>query len=119
MKLKDYFEFGPDDRIRVKGSSIGIEVILDHFLEGDTPVDILRNYHPQITLEQTYASITYYLHNKKEVDAYLDRNRKVFDEAYGEKLRNNASEGVKQLRALRAHGLRGYLKTLNQVSEGK
>lgn len=69
---KDYFEFvGPDD-IRIKGHRIGIDDVLYYYLEGYTPEEIAANL-PTLSLEQIHATITYYLHNRAEVDAYLSR----------------------------------------------
>ncbi|NJK67512.1 MAG: DUF433 domain-containing protein [Microcoleus sp. SU_5_3] len=71
MQLEDYFNFLRPDDIRVKGTRIGIETILYDFIHrARTPDQILQSY-PSLTLEQIYATITYYLHNKEAVSAYL------------------------------------------------
>jgi uncharacterized protein (DUF433 family) len=71
MQLEDYFNFLRPDDIRVKGTRIGIETILYDFIHrARTPEQILQSY-PSLTLEQIYATITYYLHNKEAVSAYL------------------------------------------------
>lgn len=71
MQLEDYFDFqGPDD-IRVKGTRVGIETILYDFIHRcRTPEEIVQSY-PSVTLEQVYATILYYLHNKEAVSAYI------------------------------------------------
>lgn len=82
MLLEDYFDFQRPDDIRLKGTRIGIETILDDFLHrARTPDEIVQLY-PSLTLEQVYATILYYLHNKDEVSGYL----KEWFEA-GERLR--------------------------------
>jgi uncharacterized protein (DUF433 family) len=93
MQLEDYFEFetfatkfGPAERIRLKGSRIAIEVIIDDFNAGATAEQIQKNY-PTISLEQVYAAITYYLHSKPEVDAYIQRGRTIEDAYYQEYLK--------------------------------
>lgn len=71
MQLEDYFNFLRPDDIRVKGTRIGIETILYDFIHRSrTPEQILQSY-PSLTLEQIYATITYYLHNKEAVSTYL------------------------------------------------
>ncbi len=72
MQLEHYFDFlGPDD-IRIKGHRIGIENILEYYREGYTAEEIAAQFD-SLTLEQIYATITYYLHHRAEVDAYLAR----------------------------------------------
>jgi len=71
MQLEDYFDFLAPDDIRLKGHRIGIETILyDFIFQSRRPEQIVRTY-PTLTLEEVYATITYYYHNKKAVDQYL------------------------------------------------
>ena len=71
MQLEDYFDFQRHDDIRLKGTRVGIETILYDFIHRcRTPEEIAQSY-PSITLEQVYATILYYLHNKETVSAYM------------------------------------------------
>jgi uncharacterized protein (DUF433 family) len=71
MQLEDYFEFLSSNDIRVKGTRVGIETILYDFIyRSRTPEDMVAAY-PSLTLEQVYATITYYLHNQEKITAYL------------------------------------------------
>ena len=71
MKLEDYFDFLAPDDIRIKGHRIGIETILLQYLHrGQSPEQIAEMFDT-LTLEQIYATILYYLHNKPAVEAYL------------------------------------------------
>ena len=71
MHLEEYFEFLAPDDIHIKGTRIGIETVLyDHIHRRRTPEQIIASY-PSLTLEQVYATILYYLHNRQMVDAYL------------------------------------------------
>ena len=72
MLLEDYFDFLADDDIRIKGTRVGIETVLDDYIHrGQSPEAIARNY-PSVTLEQVYATILYYLHNKEALSKYLE-----------------------------------------------
>jgi uncharacterized protein (DUF433 family) len=102
VQLEDYFEFDDCDRIRVKGTRMAIEYIINHFLEGESPQVIVHNYSHSVNLEQVFATITYYLHNKAEVDAYIERNRRADEAAHQEYLKKEPSDVVKRLRAIRA-----------------
>jgi len=49
-RLEDYFEFLSPDDIRLKGHRIGIDNVLDYYLEG-SPEEIAANL-PSLSLEQ-------------------------------------------------------------------
>lgn len=72
MKLEDYFDFQAPNDIRLKGTRVGIERILyDYIHRGWSPEQIEETYRHALTLEQVYATITYYLHNKEKISQYL------------------------------------------------
>ena len=71
MQLEDYFDFLAPNDIRIKGSRIGIETVLYDFIHrARTPEQIAADYW-SIDLEQVYATILYYLHNKEAVHQYV------------------------------------------------
>jgi len=100
MELENYFDFLSDEDIRIKGTRIGIETVLEDYLEGASPEEIAARYR-SLTLEQVYAVITYYLHNREKVDAYLETWREYTDQA-SQKQDNNPSEIIKRLRRMKA-----------------
>lgn len=100
MLLEDYFDFLSPDDIRIKGHRIGIDNVLEYFLQGYSPEEIAANY-PELGLEKIYATITYYLHKRSEVDAYLLRLRRWKEERYQEWLKN-PSPLIERLRAVKA-----------------
>src|SRR4028118_783512 len=72
MQLEDYFEFLDPDDIRIKGHRIGIDDVIKYYLNGYSPDQILEEL-PSLNLEKIYATLTYYLHNRKQMDAYMLR----------------------------------------------
>jgi uncharacterized protein (DUF433 family) len=93
MQLEDYFDFekfdtkyGPVERIRIKEHRISIESVIELFSQGMPPDQIQREAYPSLTLEQVYATITYYLHNKAAVDEYNRRGEEVAEAYYQEYL---------------------------------
>jgi uncharacterized protein (DUF433 family) len=71
MQLEDYFDFLAPDDIRIKGHRIGIEdVLYEYIFNAKTPEEIQRRF-PTLTLEQIYATLTYYHRNKEKIDTYL------------------------------------------------
>lgn len=71
MQLEDYFTVLAPDDIRLKGTRIGIETVLyDYIYRARTAEEIAKTYS-SLTLEQVYATILYYLHNRETVHKYL------------------------------------------------
>jgi uncharacterized protein (DUF433 family) len=93
MQLEDYFEFekfdtkhGEVECIRIKGHRIDIEHVLEQFRQGLEPAAIVRDIYPSLTLEEVYATILYYLHNKEVVETYLEQGERIADAWYQEYL---------------------------------
>ena len=117
MELENYFDFLSADDIHIKGTRVGIETVLDDYLSGASPVEyvifqpklcrrgLFHRASPEeiaaryrtLTLEQVYATITYYLRNQEEVDEYLERWRAYAEAAWQEQQRN-PPEFVRELR---------------------
>src|SRR5205085_422368 len=71
MQLEDYFDFLGPDQIRIKGHRVGIEHILYAYIhQCRTPEEISKEF-TSVTLEEIYATILYYLHNRDAVSKYL------------------------------------------------
>ena len=90
MELENYFDFVQEDVIRIKGNRIDIEIVLEDYLEGASPEEILLRY-PTLNLEKIHATILYYLAKKEKVEAYLERVRQLDEEAGQEQLQNPPS----------------------------
>nr|VFJ69702.1 MAG: Protein of unknown function (DUF433) [Candidatus Kentron sp. FM]VFK24850.1 MAG: Protein of unknown function (DUF433) [Candidatus Kentron sp. FM] len=104
--MDQYFDFLNADDIRIKGTRVGIETVLDDYLNATSPEEIAVRY-PTLTLEQVYATITFYFHNQLELDQYLERWRRYAEQAWREQ-QQHPSPAIRRLRALkqqrRAHG---------------
>jgi uncharacterized protein (DUF433 family) len=71
MQLEDYLDFQAPLDIRVKGTRVGIETILWDYLELGLFAEQIATRYPTLSLEQVYATLTYYWHNQEKIDAYL------------------------------------------------
>ena len=99
MQLEDYFDFLAPDDIRLKGTRLGIETILTDYLELGLFAEQIAARYRTLSLEQVYATLTYYWHNQPEVAAYLRRvNEAVEQQRQDQRL--NPSPGVKRLREM-------------------
>jgi uncharacterized protein (DUF433 family) len=71
MLVEDNFDFLAPDDIRIKGSRIGIESVLYEYIHRSRTPEQIAAQFDTLTLEQVYATILYYLHNRHKIDAYL------------------------------------------------
>ena len=101
MQLEDYFNFLGHDTIRLKGHRLGIEDILELYDAGYSAEQIALEF-PGLSLEKIHATITYYWHNRAEIDAYLSRLDKLVAASMEKESQAEASDVVKRLRTLQA-----------------
>jgi uncharacterized protein (DUF433 family) len=99
MNLNEYFDFLDIDDIRMKGSRVGIETILEDYLNAASPEEIAVRY-PTVTLEQVYATIAYYFRNKRSVDQYLERWRNYVEQSW-QNQQHNPSPAIERLREIK------------------
>jgi uncharacterized protein (DUF433 family) len=99
MQLEDYFDFLSPTDIRLKGHRVGIDTVLSYYLEGYTPEEIAANL-PTLSLEKIHATITYYLHNRTQIDTYLAELDAWREQHYQEG--HNPSPVGQRLRAIKA-----------------
>ncbi len=95
INMNGYFDFLDNDDIRIKGTRVGIETVLEDYFNAFSPEEIAKRY-PTLTLEQVYATITFYFHNLQEIDQYVERCRKHAEESCRQQDRN-PTPGVKRL----------------------
>ena len=99
MQLEDYFDFLAPNDIRVKGTRVGIETILWDYLDlGLFPEQIAARYRT-LSLEQVYATLTYYWRNRERIETYLRAVEKELERQRQEQDRH-PSPAVQRLREL-------------------
>lgn len=67
-----------DGVIRVAGTRVTLESVVDHFDTGASPEEIAQDF-PVLQLDDVYAVITYYLRHRNEVAAYRAQRRDLAD----------------------------------------
>ena len=60
----------PAGVLRVGKTRVSLDSIIIAFNQGSTPEDIVCSYD-SLTLAEVYATISYYLQHREEVDSYL------------------------------------------------
>lgn len=72
VRLLDYFEPVSRDEIRIRGTRVGIETVIQESQQGLSAGEIAAQY-PALLLEQIHATLTLYHHHSDEIDAYMRR----------------------------------------------
>jgi uncharacterized protein (DUF433 family) len=65
-----------DGVLRVGGTRIRLQTIINAFKSGSAAEEILLTY-PSLNLTDSYAIITYYLGSREEVEVYLEERRRI------------------------------------------
>lgn len=102
MQLEDYFDFLAPNDIRLKGGRIGIETILYEFIYNERCPDEMRQRFPTLSLEQLYATVLFYLHNKEQIHAYMTEYVEHGHVCMWEEQHRNPTPAALKLRKLRS-----------------
>ncbi len=103
MQLEDYFDFNtePVEHIRLKGTRIDIDFVIELHKMHMIPEQIAVHFGCPLDPIQVYAAITYYLQNKAEMDAYLERRERIAEANYQAYLEKPPTEAEKRIRAIK------------------
>src|ERR1035438_9115694 len=63
----------------VPGSRVSLSSIISCFVEGASPETIRENF-PTLTLAKVYGALAFYLNHPEESEAYLRRNKELWEE---------------------------------------
>jgi len=119
MQLEDYFDFNttPVEHIRIKGTRIDIDHVIELHKQGRTPKQIADEYRT-LELVQVYATITYYLQNRTAVDAYLERGQVIAEDQQRRIEASQApSEAVKGIKAVKAARREVEVENIEAIAE--
>lgn len=76
IDLPDILIRTPQGSLRIAGTRVSLDSVIYAFLEGATPEEICQDFSA-LSLAQVYATIAFYLHNREQVDAYLQEERRA------------------------------------------
>lgn len=80
MTTKDKYIELKGDCFIINKTRVSLDSVIYAFKEGLSPETIATECLPILTLEQVYGAITFYLANRKDVDAYLKQNEARYEE---------------------------------------
>jgi uncharacterized protein (DUF433 family) len=84
-----------DGVIRVGETRVTLETVVEAFNEGATAEEIAAQY-PALQLGDIYATITYYLRHRAEVDAYVQRQGQRADAIRHENFVRADQNGIRE-----------------------
>jgi uncharacterized protein (DUF433 family) len=84
-----------DGVIRVGSSRVTLDTVVFAFRNGCTAEEIVMKY-PSLDLTDVYATIAYYLWNRKEIDAYLAEREAESRVVRDEVERRQPSTGIRE-----------------------
>jgi uncharacterized protein (DUF433 family) len=96
---KQYVREDAHGALRVGDTRISLDSVVYAFQAGHSPETIMQQY-PALSLEEIYGSITYYLANRAEVEAYLARQDSLWEE-FRRKVEQHPNPVMERLRALK------------------
>ncbi len=63
-----------DGAIRIAGTRVTLDTVVEAFADGATPEEIVQQY-PSLSLADVYSVIGYYLRRREKVESYLRDRR--------------------------------------------
>jgi uncharacterized protein (DUF433 family) len=99
MSSKTYVRPDANGVLRVGATRVSLDSVVYAFHQGHSAETIQQQFS-SLSLEETYGAIAYYLANREEVDRYLERQEKLWEDfrKLSEQVPNPV---VNRLRALR------------------
>ena len=106
IPMHDYLEIVPPNFIRLRGHRIGLEHIVERYLDGYSPEQITEDF-PGVSLTKIYVAITFYLHHKTMVEQYMAEIDAQAEAAYQEWL-TSPPAAVQRIQRLREQNQTQY-----------
>ena len=78
LTTPNYVEQAPEGVWKVCGSRVSLDSVLAAYLSGLSPEGIQEAF-PSLSLEAIHGCLAFYLRNRADLDAYLQRERDNFE----------------------------------------
>ncbi|HEU4740343.1 MAG TPA: DUF433 domain-containing protein [Meiothermus sp.] len=82
--------------VRITGTRVYLETIVDDFNAGASPEEIVLSY-PSLKLADVYVVIAYYLRNKDKVDSYIEEQDRQAGETRKHHQTEESSREIREL----------------------
>ena len=84
-----------DGVVRVRGSRVTLEVVVETFEEGATAEEIVQQY-PSLQLGDVYAIISYYLSHQEPVREYMAERARISGEVKKQNELRDSPVGIRE-----------------------
>ncbi len=98
---------GKDGVARVGGTRVTLDTVVRAFIRGATAEEIAQQY-PSLSLSDVYATISYYLQYRDEVDKYLEKRRKQAPAVKRENQKRFDQTGIRERLLARKNSLKKH-----------
>ena len=95
-----------DGAYRIADTRVSLDSLVYLFREGMSAESMVESY-PDLTLEQVYGALAFYLANKREIDTYLAEGQRASDVQHRQSRHANAGLIAKLQRARNASPIPG------------
>lgn len=92
----------PDEVVRVGNTRVTLDTVIGAFLDGASAEEIACQY-PSLDLADIYAVIAYYLRQRADVDAYMQRRQEQADSVRRQNEMRFDPTGVRERLLARRH----------------
>ena len=96
---KNYVRTDEHGAMRVGQTRISLDSVVYAFRQGHS-AETIQDQYPGLSLEEVYGAIAFYLANREEVDQYLERQEKLWEELR-QKSGQDTNPVIQRLRAMR------------------
>ncbi len=98
ISSKMYVEQDSQGALRVGLPGVSLDSVVIAFQQGHSP-ETIQQLYPDLSLEEVYGAIAFYLANRDKVDQYLERQEHLWDQVR-QTAAQNPSAVVQRLRAI-------------------
>lgn len=81
--------------VRAGGTRVTLDTVVRAFIRGATAEEIAQQY-PSLSLPDIYATISYYLQNREDVEKYLEKRRKHAQSVKQENQKRFDQSGIRE-----------------------
>ena len=81
--------------VRVGGTRVTLDTVVRAFIRGATAEEIAQQY-PSLSLPDIYATISYYLQNREDVEKYLEMRQRHTQSVKEENQRRFDQSGIRE-----------------------
>ena len=107
-----------DGVARAGGTRVTLDTVVRVFARGATAEEIAQQY-PSLDLSDIYATISYYVQNRDEVETYLEKRAKRAQAVKQENLKRFDQTGIRERLLARKNEVTGLVKAMREGENSK